>query len=191
MPRVVCLGGGRAGSYGRLVVFDLDQGWRTERLELEPLSVAHAAELGPVLDDTALHTFTGGAPLARRLWPPATPGWPHAARPAPLWGNWVLRLRTTGAAVGTVQATLPAAGPAAGPAEIAWVIARPAQGHGYAKEAARSLADGLQAAGWPVTAYIHPGHLASQRVARAAGLVPAADVRDGEIRWASPPAAAP
>ena len=86
---------------------------------------------------------------------------------------------------------LPAAGPAAGPAEIAWVIARPAQSHGYAKEAACSLADGLQAAGWPVTAYIHPGHLASQRVARAAGLVPAADVRDGEIRWASPPAAAP
>ncbi len=193
MPRVVCLGGGRAGSYGRLVVFDLDQGWRTERLELEPLSVAHAAELGPVLDDTALHTFTGGAPLSTaalaaryaRLATRRSPGGDQ------LWGNWVLRLRTTGAAVGTVQATLPAAGPAAGPAEIAWVIARPAQGHGYAKEAARSLADRLQAAGWPVTAYIHPGHLASQRVACAAGLVPAGDVRDGEIRWASPPAAAP
>jgi hypothetical protein len=28
-------------------VIDLDQGWRTERLELEPLSVEHAAELAP------------------------------------------------------------------------------------------------------------------------------------------------
>jgi hypothetical protein len=49
--------------YGRRVM-DLDQGWRTERLELEPLTVEHAADLAPVLDDAALHEFTGGAPLA-------------------------------------------------------------------------------------------------------------------------------
>jgi len=28
--------------------------------------VAHAAELAPLLDDAALHEFTGGAPLIRR-----------------------------------------------------------------------------------------------------------------------------
>jgi RimJ/RimL family protein N-acetyltransferase len=168
-------------------VFDLEQGWQTKRLDLEPLSVAHAAELGPLLDDSALHEFTGGAPLGEadlaaryaQLARRRSPGGDQ------MWGNWVMRLRGSGAAVGTVQATLPAAGPAAGPAEIAWVVARPAQGHGYAKEAARSLAGRLHQAGWPVAAYIHPGHLASQHVARAAGLVPAGDIRDGEIRWVS------
>ena len=108
-----------------------------------------------------------------------------------MWGNWVLRIRATGAVAGTVQATLPAGGPAAGPAEVAWVVARAAQGRGYAKEAARSLVGVLQEAGWTVIAHIHPGHLASQQVARAAGLSPAIDVRDGEVRWVRLPAAAP
>jgi RimJ/RimL family protein N-acetyltransferase len=174
-------------------VIDLDRGWPTERLALEPLTVAHAAELAPLLDDVTLHEFTGGVPLSgaaladryARL----------AARRSPrgdqLWGNWVLRVRATGAAVGTVQATLPAGGPAAGPAEIAWVVIRAAQGLGYAREAARSLVGLLQEAGWTVVAHIHPGHLASQGVARAAGLSPTSDVRDGETRWVSPPPAAP
>ena len=67
------------------------------------------------------------------------------------------------------------------------MVARAAQGRGYAKEAARSLVAMLQEAGWTVVAHIHPGHLASQRVARAALLSPTTDVRDGEVRWVSPP----
>jgi len=43
---------------------DLDHGWSVERLDLEPLAVAHAAELAPLLDDASLHEFTGGAPLS-------------------------------------------------------------------------------------------------------------------------------
>src|ERR1700722_17820785 len=50
-------------SYGRWVI-DLDRGWSTERLDLEPLAVAHAAELAPLLDDPFLHEFIGGAPLS-------------------------------------------------------------------------------------------------------------------------------
>jgi hypothetical protein len=42
-----------------------------------------------------------------------------------------------------------------------------------------------------MTAHIHPGHLASQQVARTAGLLPTGMVRDGEVCWASSPAAAP
>jgi len=176
----------RPGGYGRRVI-DLDRGWRTKRLDLEPLAADHAAELAPVLDDAALHEFTGGAPLAAadlaaryaRL----------ARRRSPdghqLWGNWVMRVRGTGLAVGTVQVTLPAGGPAVGPAEVAWVVGRPAQGRGYAKEAARGLVAMLQEAGWPVAAHIHPAHFASQRVARAAGLSPTGEIRDGEIRWIS------
>ena len=45
-------------------MIDLGQGWRTERLDLEPLVVAHATELAPLLDDARLHEFTGGAPLS-------------------------------------------------------------------------------------------------------------------------------
>jgi RimJ/RimL family protein N-acetyltransferase len=169
-------------------VIDLDRGWQTERLALEPLAVAHAAELAPLLDDVALHEFTGGAPLSAAAL--ADRYARLAARRSPegdqLWGNWVLRIRATGAAAGIVQATLPAGGPAAGPAEVAWVVVRAAQGLGYASEAARSLVGLLQEAGWTVAAHIHPGHLASQGVARAAGLSPTSDVRDGETRWVSP-----
>ena len=170
-------------------MIDLDSGWHTERLDLEPLTVAHAAELAPLLDDLRLHEFTGGAPVSaaaltdryRRLEQRRSPGGDQG------WGNWVMRVRATGRAAGTVQATLPADGPA----EVAWVVAREAQGRGYAKEAARSLVALLLADGWAVVAHIHPGHLASQGVARAAGLSPTGDVYDGEVRWVSPPAAAP
>ena len=173
-------------------MIDLDRGWATERLDLEPLAVAHATELAPLLDDPSLHEFTGGAPL-----PTAALADRYArlaARRSPdgnqMWGNWVIRVRASGAAAGVAQATLPAGGPAAGPAEVAWVVARPAQGRGYASEAARSLVALLRNDGWTVVAHIHPGHLASQRVARAAGLSPTSDVHDGETRWISPPAPA-
>jgi RimJ/RimL family protein N-acetyltransferase len=168
-------------------MIDLDQSWATERLDLEPLAVAHAAELAPLLDDPSLHVFTGGAPL---LAPALADRYARLAmRRSPdgnqLWGNWLIRVRATGAAAGTVQATWPAAGPVAGPAEVAWVVVRPAQGHGYAKEAACSLVALLRTAGWTVIAHIHPGHLASQQVARAAGLWPTAESVDGEVRWVS------
>ena len=166
-------------------MIDLDQGWHTERLDLEPLTAGHAAELAPVLDDIALHEFIGGAPL------PAPALAEHyallAARRSPdghqLWGNWVMRVRETGIAAGTMQVTMPADGPAADAAEVAWVVGVQAQGRGYATEAARGLVGLLREAGWTVAAHIHPAHLASQRVARAAGLAPTQDVQDGEIRW--------
>jgi RimJ/RimL family protein N-acetyltransferase len=192
MPPTGSSGESLAGGYGRWVI-DLERGWPTERLDLEPLAVAHVAELAPLLDDAALHEFTGGAPLSAAAL--AARYARLAARRSPcgdqLWGNWVIRVRATGAAAGTVQATLPAAGPAAGPAEVAWVVARAAQGRGYASEAARSLVTVLRQAGWTVTAHIHPGHHASQRVARAAGLMPTAAIHDGETRWTSPPPGAP
>lgn len=180
------------GGYGQQVA-SLDRGWGTERLDLEPLAVRHAAELAPLLNDTALHEFTGGAPLgaaalAARYARLASRRSPDGSQ---LWGNWVIRVRDTGTAAGTAQATLPAGGPRAGPAEVAWVVARRYQGRGYAKEAARSLVALLHQAGWVVIAHIHPGHLASQGVARAAGLSPSGEVRDGESRWISHQGMAP
>ncbi len=173
-----------SSSYGRGVV-DLNAGWQTKRLDVEPLVPAHAAELAPALTDASLYRFIGGEPLSATAL--AERYHRLASRRSPdgdqLWGNWVLRVRQTGAAIGTVQATLPSRGPVAGPAEVAWVVAIPGQGRGYAKEAARSLTDRLTEDGWSVTAYIHPEHEASQRVAIAAGMTVTAEVRDGEQCW--------
>ena len=85
-----------------------------------------------------------------------------------------------------MQATLPAwrsVGRAC--AEVAWVVVRAAQGRGYASEAARSLVAVLQVRGWTVVAWIHPGHLASQRATGLPGCPLPPVVRDGETRWAS------
>ncbi|MFF0434184.1 GNAT family N-acetyltransferase [Streptomyces sp. NPDC004327] len=154
---------------------------RGPRLDLEPLRLDHAPEMAEALADPALHAFIGGAPLpepalraryARLL---AGPPEPRTAA----WCNWVLRLRETGAAVGTVQATV-----TDGAAEIAWVLATPWQGRGLAREAAVALADWLRAQGVPrLVAHVHPEHHASAAVARAAGLAPTEAFEDGERRW--------
>jgi RimJ/RimL family protein N-acetyltransferase len=189
-------------------VIDPEAGWRTERLNAEPLTVAHSLELAAALDDPELHEFTGGSPLsatamAQRNARLATR---RSADGTQVWANWVLRLRDTGEAIGTLQATLPAAGPAVDPAadpatgaagaagavgavgvaEVAWVVARSAQGRGYASEAAAWLVSRLRQAGWTVVAHIHPDHAASQRVAAAAGMSPTDRVVDGEVRWITP-----
>ncbi len=103
-------------------VIDLDRGWRTERLHLEPLTAAHAAVLAPLRNDAALHDFTGGAPLSAaalaaryaRLAERRSPGGDQ------LWGNWAVRLRSTGVAVGTIQASLPRAALQPDPPGLPW-----------------------------------------------------------------------
>ncbi|MFF8598258.1 GNAT family N-acetyltransferase [Streptomyces sp. NPDC015232] len=154
---------------------------RGARLDLEPLRLDHAAETAPALADPALHAFIGGVPLAepelraryaRLLAGPPDPD-------ATAWCNWVLRLRETGAAVGTVQATVVARG-----AELAWVVGTPWQGRGLAREAAVVLAGWLRDRGAPVLmAHVHPEHRASAAVAAAAGLAPTEVFEDGERRW--------
>lgn len=155
----------------------------TARLDLVPLSAAHAEEMATVLSSPALHTFTGGEPLTqdalRTRYERLAAGSPD---PAAEWCNWVLRLRVEDCLVGTVQATITEAGSVA---EIAWVVGVPWQGQGIASEAARGLVSWL--AGRPavrtVVAHIHPDHRASAAVATAAGLAPTEERQDGEVRW--------
>ena len=172
---------------------DVRDGWQTARLTVEPLTPVHAREMHAVLADPALHTFTGGEPrspaeLEARY---ARLSGNDSADGREVWGNWVLRVTSTGAAVGELQATLPGARPGDGPALVAWVVGTEFQGRGYASEAAVSLVDRLRAAGWSVAADIHPDHVASQRVAAAAGLTPTEEVVDGELRWARGASATP
>jgi RimJ/RimL family protein N-acetyltransferase len=154
----------------------------TDRLDLLPLRVGHAAEMAAVLSDPALHSYIGGAPSTpdalRSRYERLVAGSPD---PAVSWCNWVLRPRAEACLVGTVQATVTGERVA----EIAWVVGTPWQGRGYASEAARGLVAWLR--GQPtvrtVVAHIHPDHRASAAVARAAGLAPTEEEHDGEIRW--------
>jgi len=155
--------------------------FRTARLDVVPLRVGHADEMAAVLSDPALHTFIGGSPASpgdlRARYERLVAGSPD---PAVAWCNWVLTLREESRPVGTVQATITET-----VAEIAWVVGTPWQGRGLASEAARGLVALLrQSPSVPaVVAHIHPGHRASEAVARAAGLEPTGEEHDGERRW--------
>ncbi len=112
---------------------------RTPRLRLEPLTVRDTDALFPVLDDPALHTFTGGEPRTRA----ELEAWIAAVEPGrspdgtQSWCNWVVVVVETGSVAGTVQATVEG-----DDASLAWVIGAAFQGHGYAKEAAAAIARG-------------------------------------------------
>ncbi|MBW8482398.1 GNAT family N-acetyltransferase [Actinomadura parmotrematis] len=158
---------------------------RTQRLLLEPLAVHHADELAPVLDDVRLHVYIGGAPLSldelRARYAAL------AAGPAPFhqegWLNWAIRRRRDGQAVGTVQATV-TPGPDGPSAALAWVVAMPYQGFGFATEAATAAASWLRARGVTgLTARIHPGNAASAAVAARIGLRATTDTSGGETVW--------
>ena len=155
----------------------------TSRLDLVPLRVEHAEEMAEVLSDPALHTYIGGAPASpealRSRYERLVAGSPD---PAVVWCNWVLRARTEGCLVGTVQATV-----SGEVAEIAWVVGTERQGRGLASEAARALVAWLGTQDVPtVVAHVHPDHHASAAVAAAAGLSPTAGRQDGEVRWELP-----
>jgi RimJ/RimL family protein N-acetyltransferase len=153
----------------------------TARLTLEPLRVEHARELAPLLDDPALHAFTGGEPETeaqlRARYERQVAG--HAPDGSAGWLNWVLRERATGAPVGTVQATV-----ADGTAELAWIVVSARQGEGLATEAATAVAQWLRSRGIArLVAHIHPDHAASAAVARRLGMTPGEPRADGEVRW--------
>jgi enoyl-CoA hydratase/carnithine racemase/RimJ/RimL family protein N-acetyltransferase len=159
----------------------------SDRLVLEPLRVEHADELAPLLDDQKLHEFIGGRPASaqelRERFERQTRG--HSPDGREHWLNWVVRLKNTGAAVGTAQATVCSddRGPTA---DLAWVIATAHQGQGLAKEAAGLVAGWLRARGVDrLGARIHPDHEASAAVARSIGLAPTTTWVDGETRWQS------
>lgn len=154
----------------------------TDRLDLEPLRISHAAEAARAFADERLHTFTGGSPAdeaaLRDRYVLQLRGSSPDGRAT--WLNWMLRRRDSGELVGTVQATV-----RDDTADLAWVVAVPHQGQGYAREAALAMHDWLRVRGVArFTAHVHPEHAASSAVARALGLTPTDVVVDGETRWA-------
>lgn len=155
----------------------------TERLWLEPLEPGHATEMAAVLADPELHRYTGGRPLVvdelRRRYEHQARGRSDDGRAR--WLNWIVRDKSTGGAVGYVQATV---AEASASADVAWVVGVPFQGRGYAREAAAAMLSRLRDEGvTTVTAHIRPDNAPSERVARALGLAPTATRVDGEVRW--------
>lgn len=155
----------------------------TKRLLLSPLRPEDADELAVVLDDPALHAFTGGAPLPaaelRGRFQRLVEGRSRDGRET--WHNWVVREGRSGAAVGTVQATVILAEHAA---LVAWVVGVPWQGKGYASDAATALVGWLRSLGIKVVeAHVHPEHAASATVAARAGLSATDELVDGERVW--------
>lgn len=155
----------------------------TERLVLEPLRTAHAAEMVALLDDPELHRYVGGSPLRlhelERRYEHQVRG--SSADGTARWFNWIVCDRTSGEAVGYVQATVEVASAVA---DVAWVIGSRFQRRGYAQEAAAAMTAWLRGQGvTALSAHIHPQNEASRAVARSIGLAPTATSVDGEVRW--------
>ncbi|MFB6718882.1 GNAT family N-acetyltransferase [Kribbella sp. NPDC056345] len=149
----------------------------TSRLTLLPLAPQYAEEMAGVLSDPALYAFTGGEPptvdALRARYERQVAG---SGRADEHWLNWVVRAGDE--LIGFVQSTVTGS-----TAEVAWVIGSAWQGHGYAKEAARGLADRLKAQDLRIVAHIHPDHSASAAVAAAVGLSRTDQLDDGEYLW--------
>jgi RimJ/RimL family protein N-acetyltransferase len=160
----------------------------TARLRLEPLAVAHADEMAPLLAGEGLYRFTGGrAPSLNELRARYAR---QAAGRSPdgieRWFNWILRRRSDELAIGFVQATVSSdpGPPEPATAELAWVVGAGFQGVGYAPEAAGAMVGWLEGVGVQrFVAYIHPEHRASMGVARALGMVATDEQVDGEVVW--------
>jgi RimJ/RimL family protein N-acetyltransferase len=155
----------------------------TARLRLDPVTVDDAVEMAAVYADLRMYEFTGGEPptveaLRRRYEALATGRSPDGMES---WLNWVVRPVGPGIAIGAMQATVVHR---SGEAWIAWELGVTSQGRGYGGEAATALVHWLGER-WigSIGAYVHPDHLASQGVARRAGLHRTAGLHDGEEIW--------
>jgi RimJ/RimL family protein N-acetyltransferase len=137
-----------------------------------------------VYADERMFTFTGGEPpeleALRRRYTRLAVGWNDDRTEQ--WCNWIVRRHDPHDPIGVVQATVPVD---RSTAWIAWEIAVPMWGHGYATEAGLAVAAWLRGLGVArVAASIHPSNAASTEVARRLGLR-ATDVvdDDGEVCW--------
>lgn len=161
---------------------------RTDRLDLLPLRAVDAAEMVGVLSNSDLYSFIGGGPPSLvDLESHYTAQIAGPSSGEEVWHNWIVRPNDTGMAVGYVQATV-----TGDSSDVAWVIGVEWQGQGFASEAAAAMCNWLATQGVEsFSAHIHPGHIASQRVAESLGMEATGEIdSDGEVVWASPPKAA-
>jgi RimJ/RimL family protein N-acetyltransferase len=140
-----------------------------------------------VYADERMFTFTGGEPpereALRRRYTRLAIGWNDDRTEQ--WCNWIVRCSGQSAPIGAMQATVPVD---LGTAWVAWEIAVPEWGRGYAGEAAAAMFGWLREIGVrTAAASIHPANIGSGAVARRLGLTATDEVDDdGEVRWELP-----
>ena len=162
----------------------------TNRLRLEPLRVEHADEMVEVLAPRALYEYYPDEPsptleALRETYRRQTRG--HSSDGRQTWNNWIIRLISSGEAIGFIQVTT-----VDSEAEMAWVVGVPWQGNGYAAEAARAVRDSCLAGDTQqyvaaVICHIAPDHEKSERIARSLGMSPTTRRHEGERRWETSP----
>ncbi len=156
----------------------------SRRLELVPVTAAHAQAMFPLLAREELYRQIGGGPPEsmadleqwfRLLETRRSPDGEEC------WLTWILFTEGGRDAVGYVQATIHG-----GNADLAWLVGVPWQGRGYAREAASALVNWLRAHGiGKISAQIKPGYGASEKIAESAGLRPSGQFHEGEEIWRS------
>jgi hypothetical protein len=157
---------------------------RTERLTLAPVTADDVEGMLAVYADERMFTFTGGEPPEReallRRYTRLAIGWNDDRTEQ--WCNWIVRRTGQAAPIGVLQATVPTNRSVAW---VAWEIAVPEWGHGYATEAGEATLTWMRDVGVAtVAASIHPANVGSIAVAQHLGLVPTDVVDDdGEVRW--------
>jgi len=143
---------------------------QTERLDLEPLVLAHASVLFPLLRDPHLYEFLDSEPPKsvvileeqyRRWEPRRSPDGSQA------WLNWAARLRDA-AYVGWFQATVHADGRA----DLAYLVFQEHQRQGYSVEACRAIMSHIRAehGARTIRTTIDPENTASIALAKKLGL---------------------
>lgn len=154
----------------------------SRRLELRPIRREDAQKLFPVLSDPALYEYTGDTPpasvdvLAALYASRETRRSPDGDE---LWLNWLIQLRESAAVIGYMQASV---GTSA--ADLAWVVAVPWQGAGFATEAAQAVINWLRRLGVArLQARINPRHTASQKVAIRSGFQRTSELAEAEEVW--------
>ncbi|MFC4852050.1 GNAT family N-acetyltransferase [Actinophytocola glycyrrhizae] len=157
----------------------------TERLVLSRLARHDVDDLVAMLVKPALYRYIGDAPASAVEAGHRVERWlGGSVDPDLLWINYVARVRDDGRFVGLAQATVRRARASC---EVAYLVDPSVQRHGFGAEMMTGFCAELRETLNPVEfiAHIHPGHVASEGVAKAIGLTPTADRVDGELVWRS------
>lgn len=140
----------------------------TERLLLRPFRDTDLDAYAAMCADPEVMRYVGdGGPISREL------AWRQMAMLVGHWqlrgfGMWALEERSTGRFIGRVGLHYPEGWP---DREVAWALARPYWGRGFAFEAARAaLGDAFDRLGWErAISLIHPENTRSIRLAERLG----------------------
>jgi ribosomal-protein-alanine N-acetyltransferase len=142
----------------------------TDRLSLEPVTVAHAQELTDLFADPLLHEFVPFEPPTLEQQQERCQRWSTGRSPdgSEIWINWVAREKSSGHVIGHFQAGVKNDYTAS----VGYVVGRPHQGKGYAAEAMTAVLNDLKNRFQvkQVKAWTDTRNTASHRLARKLGM---------------------